>query len=271
MSSSASGWTAASPSSPGAPAASASAPARRSPPSVRRSRSSAVRGASRRARSGGRGGRLRGAGVAGDMPDKAAADDAVQQTLEPSAGSTSWSTAIGGGAGTALYPAEEYPEAEWDRILDLNLTHALLPSQAAVRAMIAAGAAGRMLNIGSVRGQLGINAGYSAYVAAKGAIDALTRQHATEWAKHGITRQRDLPDVRPHRADGEHARRRGVLRAPRRPHPAAPDRRSRRPRRRGAVLLLRRVRVRDRPGPHARRRSHRHPVSGLRPGLRPRA
>ena len=44
-----------------------------------------------------------------------------------------------------------------------------------------------MVNISSVRGQLGINAGYSAYVAAKGAIDSLTRQWATEWAKHGIT------------------------------------------------------------------------------------
>ena len=30
-------------------------------------------------------------------------------------------------------------------------------------------------------------AGYSAYVAAKGAIASLTRQWATEWAKHGIT------------------------------------------------------------------------------------
>ena len=34
---------------------------------------------------------------------------------------------------------------------------------------------------------LGINAGYSAYVAAKGAISSLTRQWATEWAKYGIT------------------------------------------------------------------------------------
>jgi gluconate 5-dehydrogenase len=53
--------------------------------------------------------------------------------------------------------------------------------------MIAAGRGGRILNISSVRGQLGINLGYSAYVAAKGATNALTRQHATEWAKHGIT------------------------------------------------------------------------------------
>jgi len=53
--------------------------------------------------------------------------------------------------------------------------------------MIAGGRGGRVLNISSVRGQLGIDAGYSAYVAAKGAINSLTRQWATEWAKHRIT------------------------------------------------------------------------------------
>jgi gluconate 5-dehydrogenase len=95
--------------------------------------------------------------------------------------------AIGGGAGAALHKAEEYPEADWDWIFDLNLRSTLLPSQAAVRAMIAAGNGGRILNLSSVRGQLGIDAGYSAYVAVKGAINALTRQHATEWARHQIT------------------------------------------------------------------------------------
>jgi gluconate 5-dehydrogenase len=53
--------------------------------------------------------------------------------------------------------------------------------------MIEAGNGGRVINISSVRADLGINAGYSAYVAAKGAINSLTRQWATEWAKHGIT------------------------------------------------------------------------------------
>jgi NAD(P)-dependent dehydrogenase (short-subunit alcohol dehydrogenase family) len=43
-----------------------------------------------------------------------------------------------------------------------------------------------VLNISSVRAQLGINAGYSAYVAAKGAVSSLTRQWATEWARYGI-------------------------------------------------------------------------------------
>jgi gluconate 5-dehydrogenase len=95
--------------------------------------------------------------------------------------------AVGGGAGTALYPAEQYPESEWDRIVDLNLRSTVQATQAAVKAMIAGKRGGRVLNISSVRGQLAINAGYSAYVAAKGAINALTRQWATEWAKYGIT------------------------------------------------------------------------------------
>lgn len=93
---------------------------------------------------------------------------------------------IGGGAGEVLHNAEEYPEEDWDWIMDLNVRSTLLPTQAAVIQMISQGDGGRVLNISSVRGQLGINAGYSAYVAAKGAIDSLTRQWATEWAKHGI-------------------------------------------------------------------------------------
>jgi gluconate 5-dehydrogenase len=93
---------------------------------------------------------------------------------------------VGGGAGTALYPAESYPEDEWDRIMDLNLRSTVLPTNAAVRAMIAGGRGGRVVHLSSVRGQLGIDNGFSAYVAAKGALDALTRQQATEWAKHAI-------------------------------------------------------------------------------------
>jgi len=95
--------------------------------------------------------------------------------------------AVGGGAGTALYPAEDYPENEWDRIMDLNLRSDLLVTQACARYMVQAGNGGRVLHISSVRGQLGINAGYMAYVAAKGAINAITRQQATEWAKYQIT------------------------------------------------------------------------------------
>ncbi len=95
--------------------------------------------------------------------------------------------AVGGGAGKVLFNAEDYPRDAWDWIYELNVRSTLLVSQAAVRAMIAGGHGGRIINISSVRASLGINAGYSAYVAAKGAVSSLTRQWATEWAKHGIT------------------------------------------------------------------------------------
>jgi gluconate 5-dehydrogenase len=125
--------------------------------------------------------------AAGDMTRETEAQRAVVETVEAFGRLDILVNAVGGGAGTALYPAEDYPEPEWDRIVDLNLRSAFLVSKAAARAMIDGGRGGRILNISSVRGQLGIDAGFSAYVAAKGALDALTRQHATEWAKYGIT------------------------------------------------------------------------------------
>jgi NAD(P)-dependent dehydrogenase (short-subunit alcohol dehydrogenase family) len=128
-----------------------------------------------------------GIAVAADVTRKDEADGAVGTAVQAFGRIDVIVNAVGGGAGGALHPAEAYPESEWDRMLDLNLRSALLPTQAAVRAMIAGGNGGRVLHISSVRGQLGIDNGFSAYVAAKGALDALTRQQATEWAKHGVT------------------------------------------------------------------------------------
>ena len=124
--------------------------------------------------------------IAADVTSGEQAGRAVEQTIDRFGRVDVLVNGIGGGAGTALYPAEQYPDSEWRRILDLNLTTALHLSQSAAKAMISAGRGGSILNISSVRGQLGIDAGYSAYVAAKGALDALTRQHATEWAKYRI-------------------------------------------------------------------------------------
>jgi NAD(P)-dependent dehydrogenase (short-subunit alcohol dehydrogenase family) len=125
--------------------------------------------------------------VVADLTHEGQADRMVEETLAAFGRVDVIVNTVGGGAGTALYPAESYPEAEWDRIMDLNLRSTVLPTNAAVRAMIAGGRGGRVLHFSSVRGQLGIDNGFSAYVAAKGALDALTRQQATEWAKHQIT------------------------------------------------------------------------------------
>jgi hypothetical protein len=100
--------------------------------------------------------------VTADVTRHDEADRAIDETMDRFGRVDIIVNAVGGGAGTALYPAESYPESEWDRIVDLNLRSALLPTQAAARAMIAGGRGGRVLHISSIRGQLGINQGFSA-------------------------------------------------------------------------------------------------------------
>jgi gluconate 5-dehydrogenase len=125
--------------------------------------------------------------LSGDITTEAEADRIVKAVVDHYGKLDIHVNAVGGGAGKVLFGAEEYPRDAWDWIMELNLRSTLVASQAAARQMIAAGQGGRVINISSVRAQLGIDAGYSAYVAAKGAVSSLTRQWATEWAKHGIT------------------------------------------------------------------------------------
>ncbi len=125
--------------------------------------------------------------ITADLTDREEAERAVAEIMERFGRLDIIVNAIGGGAGKVLFDAEEYPKDAWDWIIDLNLTSTLVATQAAVKAMIRGGRGGKVVNISSVRSQLGINAGYSAYVAAKGAVSSLTRQWATEWAKHNIT------------------------------------------------------------------------------------
>ena len=127
-----------------------------------------------------------GLAITADATREDDVDRMVAETLEHFGHIDILINAVGGGAGKALHPAETYPRDAWDWILELNLRSTIVPTQAVAQAMIAAGNGGRILNISSVRANLGINAGYSAYVAAKGAISSLTRQWATEWARYGI-------------------------------------------------------------------------------------
>lgn len=125
--------------------------------------------------------------LSGDLTNEAEAERIVSAGRERFGRLDIVVNAVGGGAGKVLFDAEAYPRDAWDWIMELNLRSTLVATQAAARAMIAQGEGGRVINISSVRAQLGINAGYSAYVAAKGAVSSLTRQWATEWAKHRIT------------------------------------------------------------------------------------
>ncbi|MBI4241464.1 MAG: glucose 1-dehydrogenase [Candidatus Rokubacteria bacterium] len=81
--------------------------------------------------------------------------------------------------------AETLDVAVWRGLLVVDLSGAFLCAQAAGRQMIAQ-RSGRIINIGSIFGELGTQ-GFAAYAAAKAGLHSLTRSLAYEWARYGIT------------------------------------------------------------------------------------
>lgn len=86
-----------------------------------------------------------------------------------------------------IFPRVEFlqmTEAEWDRVLDVNLKGSAFCAQAAARHMVAAGIRGVILNLSSssVRGAvLGVH-----YSATKTGVIGITRSMALALAPHGI-------------------------------------------------------------------------------------
>jgi NAD(P)-dependent dehydrogenase (short-subunit alcohol dehydrogenase family) len=80
--------------------------------------------------------------------------------------------------------AGEMAEDDWARTLDVNLTGVWRGMRAAIPRMLAQGG-GSIVNLSSVQGHVGF-VGWAAYAAAKGGVDALTRQAAVEYAAGGI-------------------------------------------------------------------------------------
>ena len=79
----------------------------------------------------------------------------------------------------------DFTEADWDAVIDTNLKSVFFLSQAAVKAMLAGGRGGRIINIASL---LSLQGGIRvpAYTAAKSGVAGLTRLLANEWAAKGI-------------------------------------------------------------------------------------
>jgi 3-oxoacyl-[acyl-carrier protein] reductase len=80
---------------------------------------------------------------------------------------------------------EDLPRAEWDAMVQTNLTGVFLLSQAVGRVMIGQ-RAGKIINVTSVAGRSGAR-GLAAYAATKAGVMVLTQSLGAEWAKHGIT------------------------------------------------------------------------------------
>jgi 3-oxoacyl-[acyl-carrier protein] reductase len=77
-------------------------------------------------------------------------------------------------------------DADWKRALDVNLTGTFQCCRAAIRALMKAKEAGRIINITSITGEIG-SAGQAPYVAAKAGIIGLTKTLAREYASRGVT------------------------------------------------------------------------------------
>lgn len=77
-------------------------------------------------------------------------------------------------------------QADWDKTLAVNLTGAFNCCKAAVRQLLRAKDAGRIVNISSVVGEQG-NTGQIAYAASKAGLLGLTRTLARELAGRGTT------------------------------------------------------------------------------------
>lgn len=73
----------------------------------------------------------------------------------------------------------------WQRVLAVNLTGYFLCARAAGRGMVARGY-GSIVNVSSIAGSTALGRGNFAYSVTKGGVDAMTRELAVEWGRHGV-------------------------------------------------------------------------------------
>jgi len=90
-------------------------------------------------------------------------------------------------------PTKDVAEADWNRVLDINVTGMLRACQSFYAALAASGR-GRIINIASLTSYVAFFE-VTAYAASKGAVLALTRNLAIEWARDGINVNAIAPGV----------------------------------------------------------------------------
>ena len=81
-------------------------------------------------------------------------------------------------------PVLDFPEKEWDLIIDTNLKGYFLVTQAVAPQMLERGY-GKVINMSSILGTIGLP-NQLAYASSKGGVDQMTKVMALEWAKGGV-------------------------------------------------------------------------------------
>jgi glucose 1-dehydrogenase len=120
--------------------------------------------------------------VPGDVADTETAAEAVA-AAERLGGL--WGLVNNAGINPYYHPVTETPLAEWDEVLRVNLLGPAVLARAVGRALVEAGAGGRIVNMGSIAGLTGLP-NLAPYNASKAALDALTRTLAVELGPAGV-------------------------------------------------------------------------------------
>ena len=119
--------------------------------------------------------------IAADVTDGAAVREAVQRCVERFG---RLDVLVNNAGVSARGDLANLPEADWDRVVAVNLKGPFLCMQAAVRAMAASGG-GSIINLTSISAR-SCYPGNGAYSASKAALENLNRQAAVEFAPWGI-------------------------------------------------------------------------------------
>jgi NAD(P)-dependent dehydrogenase (short-subunit alcohol dehydrogenase family) len=117
-----------------------------------------------------------------DVRDRAAADAAVAELVERLGGCDA--VVANAGVVDTIHRAEGFPEEEWRKDLETNLSGQFHVVQAAFRCLAECGD-GRVVLISSASAETGLP-GQVAYTAAKAGLVGMARTLAAEWASRGV-------------------------------------------------------------------------------------
>jgi NAD(P)-dependent dehydrogenase (short-subunit alcohol dehydrogenase family) len=126
-----------------------------------------------------------------DVTDRAAVFGLAERVATEAGPLKLWINAAG------LLSVVKVPEADasdWERIIAVNLSGTFHGCAAALQVMRRSGG-GRIVNIGSLSGQVGGTGLHPAYGASKAGVHALTKTYALEGAKYGVYCNAVAPSV----------------------------------------------------------------------------
>ncbi len=144
-------------------------------------------------------------GIRADALDAVAVEGVVHRAVESFGRIDVLVNAVGGSTviSKPAAPLDELTLAEWQKLLDFNLTGTFLFTHAVIPVMKRQ-RSGKIVNLASIAGRGRSQSSSGAYATAKGGIIALTRKLAYELGPHGITVNAIAPSltlserIRPH-------------------------------------------------------------------------